>query len=449
MEDGVKIARPKLPEWYVPDPPMFLYVAEELTPEERHTLTLLWACACEAIRKGEEPIWARTDLVAMLQQTGLTASQAYRRLEGLIHKTLRGKRLLWAGSAQEWVSAQGGIEVSEEEAGLAQERVSASDRGSSPKAPRGRPGWLIGLGEAFEADLIRIRRKIRIDANFRIDANPNYKRGTLYRGEGDIDHDIPPPPNSIYHNIRIDAKNSPDLQIDAERSSDVLANGKNESDPVTNYINKSRRRADQDDSIISRTDAKKPMDIRTDAKNYADEIRGILEEAGIFPAKAAELAALLAERGLTPDEVHRWVEAQLPELRRAAERTGGDPISLLVWRLEQGIGRPEQAGEPRPPPLPPLRPLTEAERAAWERARAMVAEGLNPFNRSILERLELIGIQDDGLPRILGIRVPRGNYAAIRLVESSTLRYALYQAFGEIIDPVPVEADPASSDDSA
>ncbi len=376
----MELRPPRLPEWYIPEVPTWILAGRGLTLEERHTLLFLWACACEAIREGREPIWTRAGVVALMEERlGLTASQAYRRLQGLLGKTLGGKRLLKAGLAQEWVSAQGGGE----EAGSAPEGVSASDRGPNPR------GALIGLGEAFDADLARLRRQIRIDANFASMRIPTIKE-VPYQEEEDIyslDPEKPPPPQNarIGANFRADAN----LRIDANMRA----------------------------------------------------IQEILEGEGIFPAKAAELADLLASQGLTAEEVRRWIEAQLPEIRRDAERTGGNDRALLAWRLEQGIGAPlpHEAVS-----LPPLRPLTEAERAAWERAVEMALKDLPPLNRLVFERLEPIGIQDEGPRRVLGIRVPAGNLAAIRLAQSSILRGALYEAFGEIIHPVPIETNPAS-----
>ncbi|MDR7427977.1 MAG: hypothetical protein QN160_09985 [Armatimonadota bacterium] len=94
--------------------------------------------------------------------------------------------------------------------------------------------------------------------------------------------------------------------------------------------------------------------------------------------------------------------------------------------------------------MPPLRQLTESERAAWERAVEMAREQLPLPARSSLDYLDPVGIQDGegNSGRILWIRVRAGaGSAAIRLAQSGTLRRALYEAFGEIIDPVPIREE--------
>jgi hypothetical protein len=87
----MRIASPRLPEWYVQDVPIFLIACRDLSAEDQQTLLILWACAQEAVRDGCDPAWMRADIVALLQRRlGLTASQAYRRLSRLLGLSLGG-----------------------------------------------------------------------------------------------------------------------------------------------------------------------------------------------------------------------------------------------------------------------------------------------------------------------------------------------------------------------
>lgn len=188
----MRIASPVLPA-YIPEVPVSLIGRGGLSPEDRETLLVLWGCAVEAVRRGCDPVWRRADLVRLLREAlGLSASQAYQRLDRLLQL-----RLLRAGLAREW----------------------------DPEAPA-RRGALIGLGEAFEADLARVRDpaspnfpadrnlpagqnfpadrssmpgEIPADRNFPADRIPTIKEEPCISGGGgenlhDWPHEKPPPP---------------------------------------------------------------------------------------------------------------------------------------------------------------------------------------------------------------------------------------------------------------
>ena len=181
----MRLARARLPEWYIADVPAFLArPGGELTPEDQATLLILWGAAMEAIRDGCDPVWLRADLARLIAEaSGVERSVAYRRLQRLLHRRWKGKRLLApVGSAPDGVSAGAG----------GPEGGSAPD-GVSPSSGRG--SNLLALGEAFEADLARARRLLH-RCNSCTDAIPDDKRGTL--GGGGYMHGLPdlkkPPP---------------------------------------------------------------------------------------------------------------------------------------------------------------------------------------------------------------------------------------------------------------
>jgi hypothetical protein len=185
----MRIARARLPEWYIADVPAFLArPAGELTPEDQATLLILWGAAMEAIRDGCDPVWVRADLARLIAESaGVDRSVAYRRLQRLLARRWKGKRLLApVGSAPDGVSTGAG----------GPEGGSAPD-GVSPSSGRG--SNLLALGEAFEADLARARRLLH-RCNCCTDAIPDDKRGTL--GGGGYIHDPgipekPPPPPDL------------------------------------------------------------------------------------------------------------------------------------------------------------------------------------------------------------------------------------------------------------
>lgn len=182
----MRLARARLPEWYIADVPAFLArPGGELAPEDQATLLILWGAALEAIRDGCDPVWTRADLARLIAEAaGVERSVAYRRLQRLLHRRWKGKRLLApVGSAPDGVSTGAG----------GPEGGSAPD-GVSPSSGRG--SNLLALGEAFEADLARARRLLH-RCNSCTDAIPDDKRGTLGGGGKhvpDPSGKSPPPP---------------------------------------------------------------------------------------------------------------------------------------------------------------------------------------------------------------------------------------------------------------
>lgn len=119
------ITKPRIPDQYILDAPIFL-ISREIGPEDFQTLLALWACACQAIQEGAEPIWLLSDVIRLLaEKLEIHRSVAYRRVKRLLAMRWQGKRLLVL---------------------------------TGPTEHRG-PN-LLTLGEAFEADLARIRWRV-------------------------------------------------------------------------------------------------------------------------------------------------------------------------------------------------------------------------------------------------------------------------------------------------
>lgn len=377
----MRIASPRLPEWYVQDVPAFLARhGGALHDMEVAALLVIWGSAWQAVQEGRDPLWRYSDVVRLLMESlGLDRASAYRRLKRLTRRTYQGKRLLKVGLAREWVSTQGGGE----EEGSAPDGVSSSDRGSN---------LMITLGEAFAADLARVRRRLAASPHVSqkcdslTNETPHDKRGTLEKHGGVGEHDFPeispeisPPPPPDFH----------------ER------------------LTSETRRTDE----TRLTDA-----------NPGEEIRAILEEAGVLPPNAAALALELARRGWSPEALRAWLEDHLPELRQAAQRSGGDPAALLVWRLKNAAEPPPEADAEEP--LPPLRPLRLEEQAAWEAALARMRQELPIPAQVVLDDLEAIGIAEQGEAAALIVQVRTATPVIRRVVGTGVFRRALVDAFG-------------------
>lgn len=286
------ITKPRIPEWYVPDPPVFL-VAGGMKPEDLQTLWVLWACACQAIQEGAEPIWLLSDVIRLLaERLKIHRSAAYRRVGRLLSMRWKGKRLLvLAGLADEVSPGAGGSE-----AGLADE-VSAKDRGPN----------LLMLGEAFEADLARIRRRVaRVRQSHTCDP-PMIKE--VPPGGGGYIHDpgpedLPPPPPN-FHNVASVRQQSHGCDSSRTDATDVAS-------------------------------AKHASHTRNAILTMGTAI-GIVRRAGM---------AALIESGLGPRALWRlWVRVR---------DSGGGPGALVATLAEAG----EEAGRlvPKDGPPPPVDP---------------------------------------------------------------------------------------------
>jgi len=395
----MRIASPRLPEWYVQDVPAFLARhGGALHDMEVAALLVIWGSAWQAVQEGRDPLWRYSDVVRLLMESlGLDRASAYRRLKRLTQRTYQGKRLLKVGLAREWVSTQGGGE----EEGSAPDGVSSSDRGSN---------LMVTLGEAFAADLARVRRRLASSPHVSQKCDsltneiPHDKRGTLKKHGGVGEHDFleisqeisPPPPPDFHGRLTSETR---------------LTNETRRTDETR--LTYETRRADE----TRRTDA-----------NPGEEIRAVLEEAGVLPPNAAALALELARRGWSPHALRAWLEDYLPELRQAAQRSGGDPAALLVWRLKNAAEPPPEADAEEP--LPPLRPLRPEEQAAWEAALARMRQELPIPARGVLDDLEAVGIAEQGEAAALIVQVRTATPVVRRVVGTGVFRRALVDAFG-------------------
>jgi len=149
---------------------------------------------------------------------------------------------------------------------------------------------------------------------------------------------------------------------------------------------------------------------------------------GVLPPNAAVLALELARRGWSPEALRAWLEDHLPELRQAAQRSGGDPAALLVWRLKNAAEPPPEADAEEP--LPPLRPLRPEEQAAWEAALARMRQELPIPAQGVLDDLEAIGIAEQGEAAALIVQVRTATPVVRRVVGTGVFRRALVDAFG-------------------
>jgi hypothetical protein len=152
----------------------------------------------------------------------------------------------------------------------------------------------------------------------------------------------------------------------------------------------------------------------------------------VLPPNAAALAPELAQRGWSPHALRAWLEDHLPELRQAAQRSGGDPAALLVWRLKNAVRPPSPEAE-APEPLPPPRPLSPQEQACWETALARARQDLPGPAQEALSRMEPLGVVEQPGRMALVVQV-RGTAVASRLVFTRTFRNALFEAFGRSVE---------------
>jgi hypothetical protein len=155
----------------------------------------------------------------------------------------------------------------------------------------------------------------------------------------------------------------------------------------------------------------------------------------VLPPNAAALAPELAQRGWSPHALRAWLEDHLPELRQAAQRSGGDPAALLVWRLKNAVRPPSPEAE-APEPLPPPRPLSPQEQACWETALARARQDLPGPAQEALSGMEPLGVVEQPGRMALVVQV-RGTAAASRLVFTRTFRNALFEAFGRSVEIIP------------
>ena len=213
------MAQPSYPKWYIQFFPAPLALA--LREEDLRAMVLIWGMFCEAIRKGEEPVFRMQDVVRQIAAlTGTSERTAYRWVARLLDITLDGKRLLRAALAREnRVPAPAGGS----EAALAPEGVPALDRLPSR-------GLVIRPGEALEP-WVRLARRVLDKNDIVKNDNPNMKQGTP--GGGGYIHGLPdlekppPPPNQYSDRTDIVDKNnnvvrSDIIDISGERISPAL-----------------------------------------------------------------------------------------------------------------------------------------------------------------------------------------------------------------------------------
>jgi hypothetical protein len=207
------MAQPSFPKWYIQFFPAPLALA--LREEDLRAMVLLWGMICEAIRKGEDPVFRMQDVVRQIAAlTGTSERTAYRWVARLLEANLDGKRFLRVVSAQEWVPTTG------------------SGRGGD-SAPEGVPaagrlparGLAVRPGEALEPWIrMLIRRADELDEPHILQTeilqmeNPDDKRGTLGGGgeniHGGSHPEKPPPPpfqNSLTFSDLTKMKRSPTI----------------------------------------------------------------------------------------------------------------------------------------------------------------------------------------------------------------------------------------------
>jgi|GEM_PF-1445351 len=201
------MAQPSFPKWYIPFFPAPLALA--LREEDLRAMVLLWGMICEAIRKGEDPVFRMQNVVRQIAAlTGASERTAYRWVARLLEANLDGKRLLRAALARESrvPAPEGGSE-----AASAPEGVPALDRLPSR-------GLAIQPGEALEP-WVRLARKALVKNDNDKNVNPNMKQGTPGGGGGYMhghpDLEKPPPPPPFQD---IDKNDSDDRNVDVDKN---------------------------------------------------------------------------------------------------------------------------------------------------------------------------------------------------------------------------------------
>jgi hypothetical protein len=211
------MAQPSFPKWYIQFFPAPLALA--LREEDLRAMVLLWGMICEAIRKGEDPVFRMQDVVRQIAAlTGTSERTAYRWVARLLEANLDGKRLLRVALARESrvPAPEGGSE-----AASAPEGVPALDRLPSR-------GLAIQPGEALEP-WVRLARKVLDKNDNDKNVNPNMKQGTpggggYMHGHPDLEKPPPPPFQDIDKNDNDDRNVGVDKNDNVVKSGDVAGN---------------------------------------------------------------------------------------------------------------------------------------------------------------------------------------------------------------------------------